>query len=217
MAGIPGPAKGRLLSIMRLLEKNGGRPLTSAEAEAMTGWTRETIRKDISCMEADSAGTSAGYVPELLIPAIRKALGLDRRRFFCIVGLGRLGSAYLNYSGDGRPRSAGDKADLPEAPVWEEFELAAGFDSNVNRVEILKSRVPLYPAYKIPEVIGRLSIEIALLCVPAEAAQASAEKLASAGIRGILNFAPAALKLPAEVTVRNVSAVDELRALAVEM
>jgi redox-sensing transcriptional repressor len=77
--------------------------------------------------------------------------------------------------------------------------------------------VPLYPAYKIPEVVSRLSIEIALLCVPAEAAQASAEKLAGAGIRGILNFAPVTLKLPAEVTVRNVSAVDELRALAVEI
>jgi redox-sensing transcriptional repressor len=202
MASIPGPAKERLLSIMRLLEKNGDRPLTSAEAEAMTGWARETIRKDISYLEA--AGTGTGYAPQLLIPAIRKALGLDRRRLFCIVGLGRLGSAYLNFSGDG-------------ASVWEEFELAAGFDSNVNRVEILKSSVPLYPAYKIPEVVSRFSIELALLCVPAEAAQASAEKLINAGIRGILNFAPAALKLPSAVAVRNVSAVDALRALAVDL
>jgi redox-sensing transcriptional repressor len=217
MVGIPGPAKERLLRIMRLLEKNGDRPLTSAEAEAMTGWARETIRKDISYLEAEAAGTGAGYSPKLLIPAIRKALGLDRRRLFCIVGLGRLGSAYLNYSGD--------CGIAPGLPLWEEFELAAGFDSNVNRVEILKSSVPLYPAYKIPEVVSRLSIELALLCVPAEAAQASAEKLASAGIRGILNFAPVALKLPsvlpvalpAEIVVRNVSAVDELRALAVDL
>ncbi|MDR0451758.1 MAG: CoA-binding protein [Treponema sp.] len=214
MAGIPGPAKGRLLGVMRLLEKNGGRPLTSAEAEAMTGWARETIRKDISYLEAGSPGGSAGYAPELLVPAIRKALGLDRRRFFCIVGLGRLGSSYLHYSEAG---SAGERAGLPGTRAREEFELAAGFDSNVNRVEILKSRVPLYPAYKIPEVVGRLSIEIALLCVPAGAAQAAAEKLAAAGIRGILNFAPAALRLPPEVTVRNVSALDELRALAVEL
>ncbi|MDR1411905.1 MAG: CoA-binding protein, partial [Spirochaetaceae bacterium] len=149
-----------------------------------------------------------------LVPAIRKALGLDRRRLFCIVGLGRLGSAYLNYSEAG---IAGEKAGLPGMPAREEFELAAGFDSNVNRVEILKSRAPLYPAYKILEVVSRLSIEIALLCVPAESAQAAAEKLALAGIRGILNFAPAALKLPPEIAVRNVSAADELRALAAEI
>jgi redox-sensing transcriptional repressor len=213
MTDIPRPVKRRLLSIMRLFEKNGGRPVSSAEAELMTGWPRQTIRKDISWLGADSVATGAGYIPELLIPAIRKALGLDRRLRFCVVGLGRLGSAYLNYAGD-RPPEAGGDAGLPPAPAWEEFDLAAGFDSNVNRVEILKSRAPLYPAYKIPEVVGRLSIEIALLCVPPEAAQEAAEKLAGAGIRGILNFAPVALKLPPGVTVRNVSVVDELRALA---
>jgi redox-sensing transcriptional repressor len=197
---------------MRILEKNGGRPLTSAEAEAITGWPRETIRKDISCLEAEALGTSSGYAPELLIPAIRKALGLDRRRLFCIVGLGRLGSAYLNFSGDA---GAAGQAGLPGIAAWEEFQLAAGFDSNVNRIEILKSAVPLYPAYKIPEVVSRLSIELALLCVPVEAAQASAEKLAAAGIRGILNFTPLTLKLPPQAAVRNVSPVDELRALAV--
>jgi redox-sensing transcriptional repressor len=216
MVVIPGPAKERLLRLLRLLEKNGARPLTSAEAEAMTGWARETIRKDISYLEAASAGTGSGYSPELLIPVIRKALALDRRRLFCIVGLGRLGSAYLNFSGDAAPAAGMTSHEAPAGiSVWEEFELAAGFDSNVNRVEILKSSVPLYPAYKIPEVVNRFSIELALLCVPAEAAQTSAEKLVSAGIRGILNFAPVVLKLPPEITVRNVSAVDELRTLAV--
>ena len=98
-----------------------------------------------------------------------------------------------------------------------EFELAAGFDINVNRVEILKSPAPLYPSFKMAEVIRRLGIEIALLCVPETAAQAAAEKLAAAGIRGIVNFAPAALALPPAVAVRNVYVIDQLRALAVKM
>jgi redox-sensing transcriptional repressor len=117
------------------------------------------------------------------------------------VGLGRLGSAYLNISA----------LDLGE------FELSAGFDTNVNRTEILKSPVPLYPAYKMGEVISRFGIEIALLCVPAGAAQEAAEKLAAAGIRGIVNFAPEELKLPPEIPVRNVYVADELRALAIRM
>jgi redox-sensing transcriptional repressor len=190
---------------MRLLEKQGNTgTVTSAQVEHLTGWSRETIRKDISCLGmavGTTLGGSAGYEPGALVPLIKTALGLDRRRKFCIVGLGRLGSAYLNY----------------EPSELAEFEFAAGFDTNVNRVEILKSPAPLYPAYKMSEVIGRFRIEIALLCVPSEAAQAVAEKCVSAGILGILNFAPVALRLPPEIAVRNMYVADELRSLAIKM
>ena len=201
---IPQPAKERLLQLMRMCEKliqAGERgPLSSATAEQLTGLPRDTIRKDISFF-GGAGGSNSGYEPELLIPLIKKALGLDLRRNFCVVGLGRLGSACLNFA----PAELG------------EFTLAAGFDSNVNRLEILKAEVPLYPAYKMPEVVGRFGIEIALLCVPVDAAQAAAEKCAAAGIRGILNFAPTALRLPQGITARNVYVTDELRALALKM
>jgi redox-sensing transcriptional repressor len=208
-------SKERLLQLMHLLEKHvqsgEAGPVTSSQAEKLTGWPRDTIRKDISFLHGEEAdggaiggsaiGTSAGYDPETLIPLIKKALGLNRRRKFCVAGLGRLGSAFLNFT----------------PPELAEFELAAGFDSNVNRVEILKAAAPLYPAYKMSEVISRFGIEIALLCVPAEAAQSVAEKCVAAGVRGFLNFAPAALSLPPEITVRNVYVADELRALAIKM
>jgi redox-sensing transcriptional repressor len=213
--GIPAAAKERLLRILRFLEASQAasqaapQAITSTELEALTGWSRDTIRKDISYLaehpggEGEAMGTSAGYDPETLGPVIRRALGLDRRWKFCVVGLGRLGSAYLN-------AGTGD-----DALDYGEFELAAGFDTNVNRVEILNSPVPLFPAYKMPEVVSRLGIEIALLCVPAEAAQGAAEKCAASGIRGIVTFAPVALKLTGETAVRNVYVTDELRALAV--
>jgi redox-sensing transcriptional repressor len=117
------------------------------------------------------------------------------------VGLGRLGSAYLNFS----------------AFAGGDFELTAGFDANVNRVEILSSPVPLYPAYKMAEIISRFSIEISLLCVPEDQAQSAADRLAAAGIRGIVNFAPVVLHTPPEVAVRNVYIIDDLRALAAGM
>jgi len=213
MADISEPARERLLQLVRLFENhtlagNTG-PVTSAQAELLTGVPRDTIRKDISCLNGaegaaiggGSIGGNAGYEPETLIPLIKKALGLDRRRKFCVVGLGRLGSAYLNFA----------------PPELAEFELAAGFDTNVNRVEILRSPVPLYPAFKLAEVISRFAIEIALLCVPSDAAQAAAERCVAAGIRGILNYAPVALKLPPEVAVRNVYVVDDLRSLAIKI
>jgi len=205
---VPEPAKERLLQLMRILEDHAAAgelgPISSARAEQLSGWPRDTIRKDISCLscaEGRAIGSSAGYEPQTLIPLIKKALGLNRRRKFCVVGLGRLGSACLDFA----PAELG------------EFELAAGFDTNVNRVEILKARAPLYPAYKMPEVISRFGIEIAMICVPAGAAQAAAEKCVAAGVTGILNFAPVALHAPASVAVRNVFAADELRNLAIRM
>ena len=215
MEQIPSPAKERLLYLMRLLEHTGGEcAITSARIEALTGWASHTVRKDISFLgtaaggedtsgpfEGGRVGSSGGYDPGALVSLIRKALGLEKPRKFCVVGLGRLGSAYLN---------------VPELE-GSEFELAAGFDSNVNRTEILKSPAPLYPAYKMGEVISRFGIELALLCVPVEAAQAAAERLAAAGIKGILNFAPAVLAVPPGIAVRNVYLTDELRALSIKI
>ena len=209
MEQIPIPARERLLFLMRILEHSAEKILSSAQIEVLTGWSSHTIRKDISYLnegEGNIVSTSSGYDRDTLLPVIKKALGLDKKRKFCIVGLGRLGSAYLNLGNAGFINMEPDG-----------FELVAGFDTNVNRIEILPSAVPLYPAYKMGEVIGRFGIEIALLCVPAAAAQAAAEKLAAAGIRGIINFAPAVLNLPQEIAVRNVYVADELRALAVKM
>ena len=208
MEQIPAPAKERLLYLMRLLERHEGEgPISSARIEALTGWASHTIRKDISFLGAAINGPAtdgeilsspAGYDPGALVSIIKKALDLEKRRKICVVGLGRLGSAYLK---------------LPELED-SEFELAAGFDTNVNRTEILGSTAPLYPAYKMSEVIQRLGIELALLCVPVEAAQEVADTLGTAGIRGILNFAPALIRVLPGITVRNVYLTDELRALA---
>jgi redox-sensing transcriptional repressor len=197
---ISGPAKERLLYLLKLHEKNRTVTLTSAQIESLTGWSRDSIRKDISYLAAD-IGNASGYDAAALEGAVKKALYLDRKRKICIVGLGRLGSAYLNF----RAFEEGD------------FELTAGFDANVNRVEILSSPVPLFPAYKMAEIISRFAIEIGLLCVPEEQAQIVADKLVAAGIRGIVNFAPVVLKVPPEVAVRDVYVVDDLRSLSVKI
>jgi len=202
MEPLPLPARARLLHLTRILEDETG-PISSARLEAITGWTSHTIRRDISGLGPQAGATPAGYEPAALRKAIRAALGLDRAIPFCVVGLGRLGSAFLNLGG------AGDQT------AFGEFVLAAGFDTNVNRTEILPSPAPLYPAYKMREVIPRLGIEIALLCVPGSNAQAAAGRLVDAGIRGIVNFTPAALTVA--VPTRNVHVRDEMRELAITM
>jgi len=194
---IPEPSVERLLTLARLLDHLDVQFITSGEIEGRTGWSSNTIRKDISYIEGSFA-SPAGYDRQKLVQAIKSTLGLDKPQRFCVVGLGRLGSAYLNY------------------PIFsdEGYELVAGFDSSVNRIEILHSPVPLYPAYKMGEVISRFQIALALLCVPPEEAQKTAERLVAAGIKGIINFAPVVLQVPEGVLVRNVNVVDELRAIS---
>ncbi len=202
---LPKPTAERLSRLAHLLERRGnaGDFVSSADLERLTGWPSHTIRKDISSLP-DGAGisTTAGYDPARLAGAIRQALGFgDEPHNCCIVGLGRLGSAFLEYSGfAGSP-----------------FTLLAGFDSNVNRIEILKADFPLYPTYKMKEVIPRLAIRYAILCVPPEQAAQTADKLAECGVTGIVNFTPVIFPAPHGVEVEQVSVVDALGTLAARL
>lgn len=203
--GIPKPTAERLSQLLRLLEQRGNRsaPISSAEIEQLTGWPSHSIRKDISVLDAGAeVSTNSGYDPAKLAQAIRAALGFTSEEHnCCLVGLGRLGSAFLDYEG------------FAESP----FTLCAGFDSNVNRVEILKADFPLYPAFKMKDVIARLAIRYAILCVPPAQAQATADRLIECGITGIVNFTPAILSVPAGIEVENVSVIDALGALTARL
>lgn len=205
------PARERLARLARLLERraeSGHRErISSFELSLMTGYPSHTIRKDISQLAGAQGGgsggscfsTTAGYEPEALVARIRGALGLESEAWnCCVVGLGRLGSSFLGYS----------------AFAGTPFCLCAGFDSNVNRIEILESSIPLYPTFRMKEVIPRLDIRLALLCVPEERAQEMAGKLFALGVRGIVNFTSAVLAPPQGAAVGNVSVIDALEALA---
>ena len=195
--GLSKVAIGRLLHISRLLDQQEEPVISSSVLEKITGYTSDSIRKDISLLEGDFS-SNAGYKKVALSLAIQEKLGLLSERICCIVGLGRLGSAFIDYKG-------------LEGSF---FKIGAGFDSNVNRLEILQADFPLYPTFKMKEVIPRLNIEYAVLCVPPGEAQKAADKLADCGIKGIVNYAPVALHLPKGVQVENLYVSDALNSLA---
>lgn len=209
--GIPKPTAERLSQLARLLEQRGNQttPISSAEIEQLTGWPSHTIRKDISVLNAGNQGkedadfsTTSGYDPAKLARTIRNALGFSTEQHkCCIVGLGRIGSAFLEYAGF----------------MGTSFELCAGFDSNVNRIEILKADFPLYPTFKMKDVIARVGITYAILCVPPEQAQGTTDKLVECGIVGIVNFTPSILSVPHGIEVENVSIIDALGSLTARL
>ena len=206
---IPEATRKRMLLLLDLLEsysktENGGKnenaKITSAKISELTGWKDSLIRHDFWLLGYNK-GISNGYQTVDLRKAINQALGLETEtKNCCIVGLGRLGAALL------------DEKLTEDTP----FVIKAGFDSNVNRVEILRSNFPLYPAHDMNWVIKQEKISLAVLTVADKDAQVMAEKLINAGILGIVNMTKVVLKVPTNIMVENLSIINALKLINME-
>jgi len=197
---VPPPSLARLLSVFRLLEqleREGLKSISSSELGKILGFKPDSIRKDVSYL-GEVGNFGGGYEVSKLKAHICANLGLDVKRKACVVGLGRLGSAILNYD------------DLRENG----YSIIAGFDSSINKLETITTSVELFPAHEISDVVRKKGIEIGLIAVPARAAQETAKKLIDGGIRGIINFSPAVIKARADVMVRNIDLVGECMILS---
>ena len=185
-------SKKRLLILEKILSQSEKTRITSVEISALTGWGEATIRRDISNLELHK-GVSNGYEVSLLRAAICQAFQIDgvkaEKHRCCIVGLGKLGEALL------------ESSTFKGSP----FELVAGFDTNVNKIEIMKSSIPLFATLDLESKIRSLKIEYAVLAVPDEKAQFMADRLASYGIKGIVNYTNIILHLSKDVQVENVN------------
>lgn len=198
---VPLPALGRLCTLFHIIEEllNSGVDVSSSkELSLLTGITAQTIRKDRTYLPDTLGAKGSAYNLQRMYETLRDALGLGRKRKACLVGLGNLGTAFLN-----------GKGALPE-----EFEIAAGFDPNINLVETTKTYFPLYASYEIEDVVSRLNIEVGLIAVSVKEAQKCADRLISGGVKGIINFTPCILKVPDYVLVKNLYVVEEFRILS---
>jgi len=198
---LPEPSLIRLCKLYRLLqelEQEQIRDISSAELSEKIGFGSHNIRKDISFLgEAGHAGLR--YNATALKEHIGFQLGLNKSKKACIVGLGRLGASMINYE---KFKISG-------------YEIVAGFDSNINKLETLHTNVELFPSHQIAEVVKRKAIELAVLTVPPDAVHDVSEKLVSGGVRGIVNFAPVLLtqKWPG-VFIRNIDMIGEFDILS---
>lgn len=204
---LPKATRNRMVQLLPLLKAWPSEKITSLDIGSSTNWKDTLIRHDFWLLGINK-GVSNGYeVPEL-ISSIEKALGLNSetteapasKKNCCIVGLGRLGAALLDYS-------------LVDEKL---FTIKAGFDSNLNRVEILRSIYPLYPATEMQFVIKKEKIEYAILTVQDKDAQQICNKLCSAGIKGIVNMTQVILKIPdgvdkEKVKIENLSIMNALK------
>ncbi|MBQ2315257.1 MAG: redox-sensing transcriptional repressor Rex [Treponema sp.] len=198
MKAIPVPAIKRLVLLERLLSGYTEKHITSQQIEQLAGWSATVTRRDITLLNL-RRGSSSGYRVEELREALRQVLHISTEpQKCCIVGLGRMGQALL------------DNTEL-ETTV---FKIAAGFDSSVNRTEILHAIFPLHPTTMLEQVIREEGIRYAILTVEPAEAQPTAARLVSCGIRGIVNYTPCVLSVPPSVRVENVSLLTALETLS---
>jgi redox-sensing transcriptional repressor len=185
-----------LRCLARLRENGIG--TVSSEALARAAGVKPTqLRKDLAYF--GTFGTRGlGYDVADLSKKIADELGTSRLQPVILVGVGHLGLALLSYRGFGK----------------EGFEIVAGFDADPRRQRDKKIRQPILGMNKLPDFVRQNGTRMAILTVPAAAAQEVANQLVAAGITGILNFAPIPLSVPEEVMVNNVNLAIELENLS---
>ncbi len=200
---VPIPAVRRLSLYLRELEalrKKDSKTVSSRQLGTALGLTDAQVRKDLAYF-GQFGRPGKGYDVSEMIARIRSILGTDRTWRALLVGAGHLGTALLSYRGF----------------FGKGFEIVAAFDNNPAKIGTVVGVPPgieIRPLDRLEEVVRDLRVQMAILCVPAPAAQELADRLVAAGIKGILNFAPVTLTIPDHVSVGSVDLAQRLEQLA---
>jgi len=153
------------------------------------------IRKDFSYFGAfGTRGT--GYKIDSLTKQIRSALKLNGSQKALLIGAGKLGTALISYPGF---RMYG-------------FDITAIYDISPKKIGKKINGITIRNISKL-NTIKNKNIKLAILAVPADTAQETADALVSAGVKGILNLAPCYLKVPKKVKVTTIDIAVELGVL----
>jgi redox-sensing transcriptional repressor len=194
---IPDIIIGRLPIYLRALQRmaeNGLQTTSSQELGDRVGISAAQIRKDISQFgEFGKQGT--GYSIPFLMDKLREILKVDRIWDVALVGAGDVGHALGRYQGF---KNRG-------------FRIAMVFDNDPAKIGQQVGEFVIEDTTGMVERIREAGIKVAMLTVPAAAAQEVADKLIQAGVRAILNYAPIHLNVPAGVYVQHTDPVTHLQ------
>jgi redox-sensing transcriptional repressor len=189
----------RLSVYYRVLQKvleSGEQQVSSEQLAELSRASSAQVRRDLAAV-GNFGVRGHGYDAESLKDRIAAALGVDRVWRAVVVGAGRLGSALTSYR---EFRSQG-------------FQIIALFDSDPSKIGSMADGCLIRPAQELVEYLRAEDVAIGIITTPPSAAQQVADILVAGGVRGILNFAPATIHVPASVRVRNVNLTFELEGL----
>ena len=170
--------------------------ISSQQLGSLLHMTHAQIRKDLSYF-GRFGKQGRGYNVHFLRKELREILGLDQKWPTCLVGVGRLGGAIVNYPGF-----------VPEG-----FDIVAAFDVDFDQTGSTFGKFEVLPMSELGRTIACEAISIGIVAVPAEQAQLVIDQLVGAGVQGILNYAPIAPRVPMNVVLRNIDPVLSLQSM----
>jgi redox-sensing transcriptional repressor len=189
----------RLPRYLRLLEDSNGSldTVSSDELAEAAGVNAANVRRDLAALGFQGT-RGVGYMAPDLRDRIRRELGIENRRQVGIVGAGNLGTALAKYSGLSRRG----------------FDVVAIYEIDRTRIGEAISGVQIRDLAQMSNDLESGVFDMAILAVPASAAQKVADTLVEAGVGAILNFAPVRVNVPESVAVRQVDLSNELQILS---
>jgi redox-sensing transcriptional repressor len=179
------------------LDEDGVKTISSQELAERFHLNSAQVRKDLAYF-GEFGIRGIGYYVANLRAELSRLLGLDREWRVVLVGFGNLGSALFHYRGFAR----------------QGFRIGAIVDDDPAKAGRRVNGLEILPLAELPRVVKQEGLQIGVIAVPGEAAQPVADRLVVAGIRAILNFAPARLKVPRDVRLQNVDLSIELENLS---
>ena len=200
---IPTPAVQRLSFYLRQLEsvqRADRHTISSKQLGESLGYSDAQVRKDLAYF-GQFGHPGIGYRVEELIAQLRKILGTDKVWNVLLVGAGNLGRALMAYRGFLRKG----------------FSMVAVFDADASKVGQSFGDLRILAMSELTRTAREMNIRLAIMAVPADAAQGVADTLVAAGIGGILNFAPITVTVPETVAVQSVDLAVQLEQLAFKM
>ena len=197
---IPQPTVRRLSLYLRHLKQLAGlgiHKVSSGQLAEGLQLGAAQVRRDLATL-GQFGQPGIGYRVEPLIRELRLVLGTDRTWNVVLVGVGGLGRALLRYGGFHKGG----------------FEFVAAFDVRKSKIGKRTGGVTVHHVDEMPKVVRDRQAELAIVTVPAAAAAETVTRLSEAGIRGILNFAPASVEPQPGVPVNYVDLTAHLEQLS---
>ncbi|AAU22207.1 redox-sensing transcriptional repressor Rex [Bacillus licheniformis] len=181
---------------LKNLHASGKQRVSSAELSDAVKVDSATIRRDFSYFGA-LGKKGYGYNVNYLLSFFRKTLDQDETTNVTLIGVGNLGTAFLHYNFIKNNNT----------------KIAMAFDINEEKIGTEVGGVPVYDLNKLEEHMTDDDIPVAILTVPAQAAQSITDRLVALGIKGILNFTPARLNVPEHIRIHHIDLAVELQSL----
>jgi len=182
------------LRALNFLTEEGISVISSGELADRLGLSAAQIRKDLSHF-GDFGKQGSGYAVGYLRQQLREILNLQDAWDVALVGAGDLGHALVHYGGF----------------IGHGFRIRLVFDNNPQKIGRELGGLTILSPALMKEEIRRLQMRLAIIAVPAAAAQRVTDELIEAGVEAILSYAPITLQVPPNIHMQYIDPVVYLQ------